>query len=151
MIEGREKRFMRASLAFGVVLAFDAVIVVGTWATRAMAQTLAVTGPFTDAQAIAGETLFNARCATCHGEAGEAAMMTGDSFTNIWAKRTTQDIFDRIKTTMPPSDPGALSDTSVASLVAYILWANGVESGTTPLTPTTAVPVNTLVPIPPPQ
>jgi hypothetical protein len=76
-------------------------------------------------------------------------MRTGDSFTNIWAKRTTQDIFTRIKTTMPPSDPGALSDTSVAALVAYILWANGVDSGTTILTPDTAVPVATLVPIPP--
>lgn len=134
------KNLLRASVAFGATLTLGAAIAAGT---VAMAQT--ATGPFTDAQAAAGETLFKNRCETCHGERGEAAMMTGQSFTNIWLNRTTRDIFDRIKTTMPIDNPGSLSDAAAASLVAYILSANGVDAGTTPLTPTTAVPVNTLV------
>ena len=134
------KNLLRASVAFGATLTLGAAIAAGT---VAMAQT--ATGPFTDAQAAAGGTLFKNRCETCHGERGEAAMMTGQSFTNIWLNRTTRDIFDRIKTTMPIDNPGSLSDAAAASLVAYILSANGVDAGTTPLTPTTAVPVNTLV------
>ena len=40
---------------------------------------------------------------------------------------------------MPADNPGGLSETNYANIVAYILQYNGVAAGTTPLTPTTDV------------
>jgi len=142
MIKGR-KSYLRASVAFGATFTVGAALAASLWATHAAAQT--AMGPFTDAQAQAGETLFKNRCDTCHGDRGEAASMTGQSFNNLWLNRTTQDLFTRIKTTMPVDNPNSLSDAAAASLVAYVLKANGIPAGTAALTPTTVVAINTLV------
>jgi hypothetical protein len=42
-------------------------------------------------------------------------------------------LFDSAKT-MPPATPGALSDETHASIVAYVLQMNGYAAGETPLT-----------------
>src|SRR6478735_3703115 len=136
MIKGREKASMGA-LGSAVALA-----VAGIWASYAVAQTRG--GPFTDAQAQAGQAIYDRSCASCHEAGGETIRLIGASFTDAWRTRSTRDLYTRIKTTMPFSNPGSLSDAEAASVVAYILKSNGATAGATDLTPTTAVAINTV-------
>jgi alcohol dehydrogenase (cytochrome c) len=137
MIKGREKASMGA-LGSAVALA-----VAGIWASYAVAQTRG--GPFTDAQAQAGQAIYDRSCASCHEAGGETIRLIGASFTDAWRTRSTRDLYTRIKTTMPFSNPGSLSDAEAASVVAYILKSNGATAGATDLTPTTAVAINTVI------
>ncbi len=114
MIKGLEKTSIRALAAASML---GAAGVVGVWA-GAIAQTKTAPGPFTDAQAQAGQALYNSRCASCHDAGGETIRLVGASFTDTWKTRTTDDLYTRIKTTMPFNDPGSLSDAAAAPLAA---------------------------------
>jgi alcohol dehydrogenase (cytochrome c) len=142
MTKDREKTSLRA---FAAVLLLGAAGAAITWASQAIAQTGAAAGPFTDAQAQAGQAIYNGRCASCHDAGGETARLFGASFTDGWKSRTTHDLYVRIKTTMPFNDPGSLSDTEAASAVAYILSKNGATAGAATFTPTTTVAINSLI------
>src|SRR6476659_5023431 len=96
MIKGREKVVMGA-----VAIALGAVGVAGLWASHALAQTGIAAGPFTDAQAQAGQTVYTGRCASCHEAGGETIKLIGAGFTDAWRTRSTRDLYTRIKTTMP--------------------------------------------------
>ena len=43
-------------------------------------------------------------------------------------------MFKRIRTTMPKTSPGSLSDEDTSAVVAYLLSANGYPVGKEPLT-----------------
>ena len=45
---------------------------------------------------------------------------------------------------MPKDAPGSLSDETYTDLVAFMLHASGATTGTTALTPTTAVRISTV-------
>jgi len=60
---------------------------------------------------------------------------------NMWRNRPASDLFTRIRTSMPMTNPGSLTDQEAANLVAYILQANGAKAGTQPLTSETIVPI----------
>jgi alcohol dehydrogenase (cytochrome c) len=141
MIKGRQKASMRACAAVVLLGAAGATI---AWASHAVAQTGIAAGPFTDAQAQAGQAVYNSRCASCHDAGGETARLFGASFSDGWKARTTHDLYVRIKTTMPFNDPGSLSDTAAASVVAYILKNNGAVAGAADFTPTTTVTINSI-------
>ncbi|HEX4635730.1 MAG TPA: PQQ-binding-like beta-propeller repeat protein [Rhizomicrobium sp.] len=115
----------------------------GVWISGALAQSPAKPGPFTDAQAQAGQAAYAQNCARCH-DSGEAPPLSGAGFLNVWGNRTTRDLFSRIKDTMPVDNPGTLTEDSVVSIVAYLLKNNGATAGTTSLTATTAVAINTI-------
>src|ERR1700734_24231 len=144
MTKGRQKASMRACAAFGIAL--GAASTAGLWAAGAGAQTKSAPGPFTDAQAQAGQVLYNSRCASCHDAGGETIRLVGAGFTDTWKTRSTRDLYTRIKTTMPFNDPGSLSDGDAASVVAYVLKANGGVAGSADLTPATAVAINIILP-----
>ena len=135
MIKGREKAAMGAMAV--------ALAAAGVWASHAIAQTSR--GPFTDAQAQAGLAVYTSRCASCHEAGGETVRLIGTGFTDIWRTRTTRDLYTRIKTTMPLSNPGSLSDADAASVAAYILKSNGAAAGPTALTPATDVAINAIL------
>jgi len=139
MIKGRTKAAMAA---FAGALALGAAA--GLWASHAGAQTKP--GPFTDTQAQAGQAVYNSRCASCHEAGGETVRLIGAGFTDLWRTRTTRDLYTRIKTTMPLSNPGSLSDAEAASVVAYILKGNGAAAGSAGFTPATDVAINTILP-----
>ena len=105
-------------------------------------------GPFTAEQAAAGGAAFQANCAFCHGAdlsgGPYAPPLAGPTFTAGWSRRTTRDLVEAIRT-MPPSDPGALGDEAHAGLAAYILQANGVDFGPTPLRVTAAASIAALL------
>jgi quinohemoprotein ethanol dehydrogenase len=80
-------------------------------------------------QAALGKAAYLKSCAVCHGEnlggRDRAPALTGNNFLSGWSGRDAAALFDRIKTTMPQSDPGSLSDDAYAAIVAYVLDANG--------------------------
>src|ERR1700755_2498991 len=118
MMNDRKKTLSRTGMATSAAIAIAAI---GGW--QALAQTAAKPGPFTDAQAQAGQAAYAQNCAKCHdsGEAppltgavrpvtpktaprphdgAEPPPLTGAGFLNVWASRSTHDLFARVKDTM---------------------------------------------------
>ena len=108
------------------------------------AQPPAPTAVYTAAQATAGRALYQAQCASCHGEnlAGrnEAPPLAGGSFMNTWRTRTTRDLVELMSATMPPNAPSLTADQYLA-IASFILQSNGAAAGAQPLTATTAIPI----------
>jgi S-disulfanyl-L-cysteine oxidoreductase SoxD len=94
-------------------------------------------GVFTAEQAAQGKALFDAKCAMCHGAemtGGEMApALAGQMFISNWSGQSVDDLFTRIHTTMPASDPGSLSNAETAQVLAYILSFNQIPAGAAPL------------------
>ena len=63
MIQNRKINPIRALAALSAALTLGAA---GIWASDGAAQTRTAAGPFTDAQAQAGQAVYNGRCASCH-------------------------------------------------------------------------------------
>ena len=94
-------------------------------------------GVFTADQATQGKAAYDNKCSICHGAEllGQemAPPLSGGSFLSNWSGQSLNDLFARIKTTMPASDPGSLSSAETALITAYILSFNQLPAGTTPL------------------
>jgi mono/diheme cytochrome c family protein len=93
-------------------------------------------GVYTEAQAADGAALYKAACAACHGEslAGsfEVPGLTG-TFVARWANGSVGTLFDYVSNAMPQMAPGSLGAEDNAKIVAYLLKANGMPAGATPL------------------
>lgn len=87
-------------------------------------------------QAIAGRSVYQNYCASCHGQVlsgSEAAPgLTGQRFQDVW-RSLDLGAFVRVSLTMPTSNPGGLQDHSYESVVAFLLSQNGYPAGKTPL------------------
>jgi mono/diheme cytochrome c family protein len=96
-------------------------------------------GSYTEAQAIRGKALYLERCASCHGEDFVpdefATGLTGAAFDWRWKDRTVFDLYEAIRTTMPPDDVGSLGPQTTVDIVAYLLQVNAYKSGKTELPP----------------
>jgi alcohol dehydrogenase (cytochrome c) len=103
------------------------------------------TGPFTEAQAQAGQSVYASRCAVCHASGGETIRLIGPAFTQAWRSRSSRELYTRIKTTMPFSNPGSLSEAEAAAVVAYILKSNGAAAGAAAFTPATDVAIASII------
>ncbi|HEY2645765.1 MAG TPA: PQQ-binding-like beta-propeller repeat protein, partial [Candidatus Acidoferrales bacterium] len=125
------------------IMAMLAVALLGN--RYAAAQQQARTAPFTAEQASAGRATYEKACSVCHlpdmKGTFEALPLAGANFMNTWRNRPVSDLFTRIRTSMPLSNPGSLTDEDAANLVAYILQANGAKPGTQALTAATIVPI----------
>jgi S-disulfanyl-L-cysteine oxidoreductase SoxD len=86
-----------------------------------------------------GKSIFAAKCAACHGKAGEGAAYSrlagviGDTVKaktigNYWPWSTT--LFDYTRRAMPYNMPGSLKDDEVYSLTAYLLYLNKIIDST---------------------
>ncbi len=85
-----------------------------------------------------GETIFAEKCSSCHGEQGAGGLADrlvggrGSLATfkpvktvgSYWPYATT--VFDYVRRAMPYNAPQSLSSEEVYSLVAYLLWLNGI-------------------------
>ena len=94
-------------------------------------------GTYTLAQADAGAALYTERCADCHLEdfsgSFEAPQLAGPDFLGTWGALPLARLLDLVASTMPPRDPGSLSPEETTAVVAYVLRANEIQPGGTPL------------------
>jgi mono/diheme cytochrome c family protein len=90
-------------------------------------------GVYTEDQAARGNAGFIAHCASCHGAdmggTGEAPALLGPRFLSDFDGLSLGDLFDRIRTTMPQDNPGSLTREQAADILAYLLKANALPSG----------------------
>lgn len=96
---------------------------------------------YTKDQASKAEPTYVKLCATCHDPAKVPAgkkpgpALVGDKFFDTWRDRTLDELLTIIETTMPNDGSAILSPDEAADLVAYVLQANGLPDGPTPLKP----------------
>lgn len=131
----------RTYLASAIVSALFA-----TYGSIASAQT---PGPFTAAQAAAGDGLYQNSCASCHGADLQGTPTTptlsGIGFSARWGGRSAGELFRYIKSSMPPGSNTPLPDATVGNIVAQILQANGAVAGTAPLNSDTAMLIGSAI------
>jgi mono/diheme cytochrome c family protein len=93
----------------------------------------ALDGVYTVAQALQGAEAFAQHCAVCHGASlggvGEAPALIGAQFISDFNGLTLGDLFERIRTTMPLNNPGALNRDQYSAILAFVLKANGFPAG----------------------
>jgi mono/diheme cytochrome c family protein len=94
-------------------------------------------GVYSEDQAKQGQGLYNSDCASCHGDqlnGGEMAPpLAGGEFMSNWNGLTVGDLFERIRTGMPPGTPSKVSRDDKAAIVAYMLQYNKFPAGSAAL------------------
>jgi S-disulfanyl-L-cysteine oxidoreductase SoxD len=92
---------------------------------------------YTSEQAARGEKLYADSCASCHGESlGGVEMappLAGDTFNGNWEGVALNDLFERMRTSMPQNKPGSLSRAQNADILAHMLKVGGFPAGDVPL------------------
>lgn len=124
-------------------LKLAAAVIVSVWSVgilqvaRAEQATSTWGGVFTDDQAKLGQGSYAKNCAECHGEDlggdGFAPSLKGPEFMNNWNGLTVAELFDRIRVSMPPTNPNAVSGKEKTDIVAFVLKQNGFPAGKTEL------------------
>ncbi len=129
-----------AALALGLVVS-GATGEPGTTAAQNAAPVISA------AQAAAGRDGYQARCASCHladlGGRNEASPLAGASFMNVWRGRGTKELYDYIRTSMPPGG-ATLGAEEYLNITAFILRMNGAATGATAFAATTDVPIGSI-------
>jgi mono/diheme cytochrome c family protein len=89
-------------------------------------------------QAQRGSDSYKQSCASCHGDtlggSEQAPALAGDDFISRWEEQLLSDLADRIRTSMPLDNPGSLSSSATADIVAYMLQVNNLPAGSAELT-----------------
>src|SRR5690349_16111905 len=106
----------------------------------AAAQAAAATvwnGVYTDAQAQRGSAIYGDRCASCHAPdltgMDQAPPLSGSDFNTNWNDLSLNDLFERIRVSMPADNPGSLERQQVADVMAFILSKGTFPAGQTEL------------------
>jgi S-disulfanyl-L-cysteine oxidoreductase SoxD len=90
-------------------------------------------GVYSTDQAQHGGQQYRESCASCHREDlsgdGVTPGLAGEEFIEHWDKTTVEDLFRRIKATMPADHPGSLADADYLGVVAFLLKENGAPDG----------------------
>jgi cytochrome c len=96
-------------------------------------------GIFSDAQAARGEAAYKKDCSSCHGEGlegdGFAPALSGSEFMSAWTGTTVGDLYDRIRISMPPSNPASVPAQAKVDIIAFMLKTNKFPAGKTDLAP----------------
>jgi mono/diheme cytochrome c family protein len=94
-------------------------------------------GVYTEEQAKRGGALYSQKCAHCHAPdltGGETApALASGEFKSNWSGLSVDDLFERIKISMPQDNPGSLSRQQTADILAYVLSKGGFPAGETEL------------------
>jgi S-disulfanyl-L-cysteine oxidoreductase SoxD len=91
-------------------------------------------GVYTEEQAKRGAAAYERDCSSCHqgdlaGD-GFAPGLSGPEFASAWEGLSVGDLVERIRVSMPPSNPGSLPLADKVDIVAHILKANNFPAGT---------------------
>ena len=77
--------------------------------------------------------MYVASCVRCHGPelAGSPIVpaLAGEQFLTRWNRATAGNLFERMRTSMPPDLPDRLTPPEYADVLAYILSRNHVPLG----------------------
>jgi mono/diheme cytochrome c family protein len=84
-------------------------------------------GVYTEAQAEAGEELYNAQCLLCHDKKYFRPVL------KRWEGQSLSILFTVMSTSMPESNPGFLSQKEYVDILAYILSLSRYAPGDTEL------------------
>jgi mono/diheme cytochrome c family protein len=116
--------------------ALGAVVATGMGLALVQAQTeLTVwSGVYTKAQAQRGaEAMTAAQCRTCHGETLQGATgvpsIVGGEFQFKWDGKSLAELFEKVRTDMPPGMGGTLADQKYIDIIAALLEADGYPAG----------------------
>jgi cytochrome c5 len=109
-------------------------LVPGAWSLKPVAvaaqEKTVEQGVYTAAQAARGAKTFETNCTACHREpGGTAPILAGERFAKTFGDATLQTVFTTIKTTMPRSAPGTLTDAEYTDIVAHLLRINSYADG----------------------
>lgn len=90
-------------------------------------------GVYSEAQAKRGLDAYRKDCASCHGEGldgdGAAPGLAGSEFLSSWNGTTVGDLYERVRQSMPPGNPGALPAKVKGDIVAYLLQMSTFPAG----------------------
>jgi mono/diheme cytochrome c family protein len=115
------------------------IVLVGVLAVTGWAQQPASVwdGVYTREQSDRGKAMYNKQCASCHGStldgSGAAPPLAGADFQGNWNGQTTDDLFEKIQTSMPADEPGRLSRGQNAEILAFLFASNGFPAGSSEL------------------
>ena len=122
---------------FKVLLSAAGVALVAAGAVQAQDARTTWSGIYTAEQAERGAAIYGKECAPCHGASlsgvEQAPALAGDQFNSTWEGQSLADLFDRMRTTMPQTNPGSLSRAQNADILAFILRSGGFPAGERPL------------------
>ena len=94
-------------------------------------------GIYTEEQAKRGRALYSETCAACHAadlSGGEMApALAGTDFKSNWNGLSVDDLFERIKVTMPGDNAGSLSRQQTADILAFVFSISRFPAGTSEL------------------
>ena len=115
-----------------VITLVVACIAIGGYVVRAE-QGTTWTGVYSEAQAKRGEALYADKCSSCHAPdltgLDQAPPLAGSDFNTNWNDLAINDLFERIRISMPADKPGSLSRTEAADVVAFILQKGTFPAG----------------------
>ena len=123
---------------YGFIAVPAAWLLLATAAPQAQDKTTN-SGVFTEAQVTRGEAAYKKECNSCHGEGlegdGFAPGLAGSEFMSAWNGPNVGDLYDRIRISMPPSNPASVPAQAKADIIAYVLKHNKFPVGQAELTP----------------
>lgn len=123
---------------YGFIAVPAAWLLLATAAPQAQDKTTN-SGVFTEAQVTRGEATYKKECNSCHGEGlegdGFAPGLSGSEFMSAWNGTNVGDLYDRIRISMPPSNPASVPAQAKADIIAYVLKHNKFPAGQVELTP----------------
>lgn len=94
-------------------------------------------GVYTAAQAQRGKSNFEKSCSACHNVnlngSARAPALLGAGFLKNWDNASAQDLFAKMRDSMPAGSPASVSPDEKIEILAYLLQANGFPSGSTDL------------------
>jgi alcohol dehydrogenase (cytochrome c) len=85
-------------------------------------------GVYTDEQAAQGKDIYALQCLSCH-----PGDHTGDQFRKHWGGKLLSNLYGLMVETMPQDNAGSLPREDYVRVIAYLLKANGMPAGDTPL------------------
>jgi mono/diheme cytochrome c family protein len=89
---------------------------------------------YTDAQAARGDSLYKENCAKCHGATlagtNDGNALTGANFLANWNGLPVVELYEKIRTTMPPEKPKSIAGPQLADIISFVFAQNHFPSGT---------------------
>ena len=109
------------------VLLFAGVLAGRTALTLAQTPSAPPANPvtYTEEQATRGAEVFTNVCLECHPR----KELSDVEFKGKWRGRSAFDFFERVRSTMPESNPGSLARADYLNVTAYVAKLNGLAAG----------------------